>query len=433
MCKEVSREIADPGQLKELIDWHDAALAFVQQTQPGKGGKSKRLHRVSAFKFLLSLDVSLKVCCGHGLSAFIHTPEQIDAAVHGQQKLPVLALAMDQGSSGFAASFFCHHFLKLQLCPLWDPSHRCSRDIELAYSQCGLLEVVHLFKIALNVNYGPFDGASFWRKLQEEASNYCAGYGPTCPLFQQLWPEIAQAMGYTEAEQFDTYFQRVFFEGIPESPAFGLKGPRLQTARWHSFLDVFRFWREHLPLRKLILTYHGIMEGWLLKKAGFVQSQGAPKGPVHEDAAKKSTSASVEGPDARLWANCANSLHVALLILMDPALLRRADIMWGLAKPLRDWHSDQSVFLRSPSHSVRFYVAMAEGQALGAIGGIFSCMKWVGLQGMGFVTSLTPALSALEAGSPEVLDEDSWMQLAGKLALLLAKHRFCGAPVPYNK
>ena len=403
----------------------------MQQTQPSKAGKGKRLHRVSAFKFLLSLDVSLKACCGHGLSSFIIAPELIDAAVHGQQKLPVLALAMDQGSSGFAAAQFCNHSLKLMLCPLWDPSHRCSRDIELAYSQAGLLEVVHLFKIALNVNYGPFDGASFWRKLQEEASNYCAGYGTSCPLFQQLWPEIAEAMGYTPAEQFDTSFQSEFFDGIPESPAFCLKGPKLQTARWHSFLDVFKFWRGYLPLRKLVLTYHGIMEGWLLKKAGLIQSQGAPKGPVHEDTAKKSTSANAESQDARLWANCANSLHVALLILMDQSLLRKADIMWGLAKPLREWHSDQSVFLRSPAHSVRFYVAMAEGQALGAIGEIFKSMGWSGLQGMGFVTNPIPAHSALGTESPEVLDEDGWMQLAGKLALLLAKHRFCGALVSY--
>ena len=386
---------------------------------------------MSALKFRLSLDVSLKACCGHGMGPFTLSPELIDAAVNGQQKLPVLALAMDQGSSGFAAAQFCNHSLKMMLCRLWDPSHRCSRDIELAYSQAGLLEVVRLLKIAPNVNYGRFDGASFWRKLQEEASNHTAGYVTSCPLFQQLWPEIAEARGYTPAEQFDTSFQSELFDGIPGSPAFCLKGPKLQTARWHSFLDVFEFWKGYLQLRNLVLTYHRIMEGWLLKKTGLVQSQGALKGPVHEDTAKKNTSANAEGPGARLWAKCANSLHVALLILMGQSLLRRACIMWGLASPLREWYSDQSAFLRSPAHSVIFYVAVAWAQALGAIGEIFNCMEWVGLQGMGFVTSLTPAHSALGTESPEVLDEDSWMQLSGKLAFLLAKHRFCGAPESY--
>ena len=179
---------------------------------------------------MMCLDNTLSSCCGYSLGAYIFNKPQTDEAARSQVRLPVLALTQDQGSTGFSVVFFAHLVLKMQLAPLLDPSHRCVRDIEPAFAQCGLAENVHLMKIALNTKYGPWDGAAFWRKRQEEVGNYTRGQHHTCPLFQHPWPAIAAAEGTSQTDKLDAAFQAEYFRGICDSPAFSQKGPRLQPA-----------------------------------------------------------------------------------------------------------------------------------------------------------------------------------------------------------
>ena len=201
MCREVYREIIAPAGIKETMsDWHAAALVVVQEIHTANL-KSKKLFKSSAYKFLFALDNSLSVCCGHALFAYRFTRHEIDAAIAEKRGLPTLALTMDQGSAGFAAVCFMHYVLPLQLAPLWDPSHRCIRDIELAFNRAGLSEVVFRMKIGLNSNFGPFEGAPFWRKQQEDVDNFTKGHCHHDPLFQQEWPAIAAASGLGHAER----------------------------------------------------------------------------------------------------------------------------------------------------------------------------------------------------------------------------------------
>jgi hypothetical protein len=283
-------------------------------------------------------------------------------------------------------------------------------------------------KIALNSNFGPFEGASFWRKQQEEVENFTNGHCHHDPLFQQEWPAIAAASGLGRAESIDDDVQAQFFSTMQNSPAFTTKGPRLQPSRWHSFLDVYEHWRPYLPLRRLVLTYHGIMEGWVLRLPGACVFQNTGPANRQEDAPKAPTSIVANAAvTAKLWKVCANTLHVSLMILLDLDVLRKCEIMWQMSRPLREWHADQAMLLRSPAESILYNIAQASGQAAHSISAILGGMTWMPLAKMGFATALKPVHDTLALESPEVAEEDEWMMLVSKLGLLLIKHRFCGA------
>lgn len=413
-----------PFEQSRLVDFSGAALAAIRNDTILP--KARKIYRVHAFKYLLALDNTMQTLCGYSFNAFMHTRHDIDEAVQASKKLPILSIAMDQGSSGFSATFFCQSVLGLMLAPLWDPSHRCVRDIELAFNHTGLSECVLLLKVALNTNFGPWDGSAFWRKQQEEVVNYTNGQCHVCPLFQRHWADIAAAGGLTLADTMDAHVQAEYFRSMPSSAAFTSKGPRLQPSRWHSFLDVYAYWKPFLPVRKLVLLYHAIMEGWVLRVPGAYKVK-APTIHPHEDPKKATTKLTDQQNAAKLYSLCNNTLHVSLVLLQDPDLMRKCDIMLHLCSPLRQWHGDQACFLRSAQLSVQYCVAQSLGQPLGSIGAVLQGLKWENLCNMGFTLALSPATLAVGEDSPEVFVEDEWMALAARLSLVLAKHRFSGS------
>ena len=145
------------------------------------------------------------------------------------------------------------------------------------------------------------------------------------------------------------------FSTMQNSPAFTTKGPRLQLSRWHSFLDVCEHWRPYLPLRRLVLTYHGIMEGWVLRLPGACVFKNTGLANRQEDAPKAPTSILANAAViAKLWKLCANTLHVSLVILLDLNVLGKCEIMWQMSRPQREWHADQAMLLRSPAESILY-------------------------------------------------------------------------------
>ena len=144
--------------LKE--QWAEAAGQFVEDATVHD--KPPKFNKVKAKDCAVALDNMLVSCTGRGLAAFTLPvpglgPVQGEVKVGDKRKrpqtliieglastmqqaatpeaiadLPVLGLAIDQGSDMWAVTFFCLNVLHMNLCVLFDSSHAVWNDCRLA-------------------------------------------------------------------------------------------------------------------------------------------------------------------------------------------------------------------------------------------------------------------------------------------------------------
>eukprot|EP00974_Lingulodinium_polyedra_P061487 5933651-Lingulodinium_polyedra.AAC.1 len=79
---------------------------------------------------------------------------------------------MDQGSPGYAASWFLSFHLKTRSFFLMDIFHREWNDCAGAIKGSGLWWVVLLTTVTYNLCYGPWEGAAWFEKLRAGALEY---------------------------------------------------------------------------------------------------------------------------------------------------------------------------------------------------------------------------------------------------------------------
>lgn len=85
--------------------------------------------------------------------------------------------------------------LKILMEPLYDPSHRVSNDILMGANVAGF-PVLLAMKLCYSLNYGPWDGAKWWRAAQESLRDALANFSPELqPLWASLLQHVAQSSG----------------------------------------------------------------------------------------------------------------------------------------------------------------------------------------------------------------------------------------------
>ena len=89
--------------------------------------------------------------------------------------LPVLGLAIDQGSDMWAVTFFCLNVLHMNLCVLFDSSHAVWNDCRLAIqSTPGLNMQMLMILLILNLNVGAFESANWFNQVREGSAHFVA-------------------------------------------------------------------------------------------------------------------------------------------------------------------------------------------------------------------------------------------------------------------
>ena len=173
----------------ERAEWHDRAKHFLKQLSGVEEDTAvpqgvAHLERVGAYNFLVAIDNQLQDLRSSGLKLFAPTPSDSLQAICQR---PTLIVTADQDSKGFCASWFTQYELKLRVWHTWDPCHRVHNDIMDAASASGLRHVIVLGTILFNVAHGPWQGAAFFRQMQEEARNYAsmAGKRPCVPILRE--------------------------------------------------------------------------------------------------------------------------------------------------------------------------------------------------------------------------------------------------------
>eukprot|EP00974_Lingulodinium_polyedra_P087861 8519757-Lingulodinium_polyedra.AAC.1 len=103
-----------------------------------------------------------------------------------------LTLVMDEGSVGFAGTWFLLHGWKVRLLPVRDPHHREWNDVKLAIADSSLWWVVLLGGILFNLPFGPWANQAFFHKLQEAARFYFSEAQPHDMLFEAFFDSICR-------------------------------------------------------------------------------------------------------------------------------------------------------------------------------------------------------------------------------------------------
>ena len=411
---------------------HEFLASFADQEVNENEQKHRTLkgQRRKARQFLQALDHGLLTSTGVGLKHFVPDPLAADTQLDINQPGPlnILSLSIDQGSVGWAASWYAMLHLKAALVLHIDPSHRCHNDLQLAYKASGLWGHMVLTSILYNFSYGPFDGAAWLEQSKTAAEEFAAHGGPQDELFQSYVGAIARDMGLEDDIGSEGFCENIFSHFV-EAECFSKKGPQVKLSRWMSWLDAAAYHDKFWHCRLVAFIYWGIIQGWASKgqRCGIIKplqvnasiADDAPKVPVPQG----------DKEAAELRQKCSNTMHVCAQVYSDPVCQQKGRICVRLSAPTRLWHGTQNKHNRSPDSCKEeaYKAAMGIGW-MGALAETAQMLKDAGaLEFCGFTTNYgTTSLKALDLKHPLVAEEDEMARLFSSLATNILRFRTRG-------
>lgn len=430
----LATEGTNPSLLPEKEWWDSALRCFLAGEVGGQRGNPK-MQRIATHTFLVALNHVLKVCTGHGLEQYrtASTPLEpgvvlSDPNIDERRKTlgdAILTVAIDQCSVGWSAVICLMYALRLRVVPIFDPSHRCWNDVELAIGSSNLWDVILLVTLLLNLNYGPWEGAGWWRELQEAGTAYMKAVGDWwCPAFRHFLKSIARDRGEEHMLGDESWVQSVWAELC--SVATNCKGPKVALCRWMQWLDSFRWLDPMWHSRTLVMLYWGLSLGHVTGsfETKVLKLQGLQT-PAENHGHQ--TMKAVEATQKQVRDLGKNTLHVALLLHMEPTLQRRARIIVTVAAPIRAWFTQQAKTLNNSGAIRLWYCQQASGAGLDSLLDVFAVMRQPKLLNyMGFTTSLSqlpPNLGAEPDQHFVIRVEDLWLGRVAQFQFHLVRHR----------
>lgn len=249
-----------------------------------------------------------------------------------------------------------------------------------------------------------------------------------CPLLRENLRAIAEERGELHLLGDPAYPQNMLDMMLdPDGRVVGTRGPRLNLTRWMSWFDCISYWWGLCNMRLVVLLYWGLTTGVLTQCPGscILKLAGSGKASKPESAAASMREANAA--TRNLYDASKNQLHVGLVVLMDPSLLRRQRIAFWVCAGVRKWHGDQRKALKCAESVLHFYRDQAASQAyyepLYHAFGVFQQTE--ALRSMKFVTSLAdlPRDHGIDDGHPMVRSEVAAMEQAMRLAFCVVGQR----------
>jgi hypothetical protein len=430
------------AELARCKSWFNSGVRrFLDHEGLEKGDIPAKLHRRPTYSYLLSLDHILKLLTGQGLERFakplaapdaVTMQQAMPGALQGNlgtkplalEQTPVLSVAMDQCSVGVSAASFCNFHLGLRVEPIYDPAHRTWNSERAGLISAGFFEMVLLFTLPYNLNYGPWLGSAWWRHIQGAAREYKSQAGAIDdPLFRRFLPKIAADRMEGDMVTDPLWVQERWAD-LGRTRATESKGPKMALCRWYSFQDCFRYWDPHHHTRLLCMLYWAISSDLLTEESESRSLALKPLKIISE--AEKVTMREARMKTTSLHAQGKNQLHVATLVLLNGNLQRQGRLAYTMMTHMRRHHSHQTESMRSPAACWKWYAEMACGSALEPLLGTFRALADPAeLQYMFFALSPAelPLASGAELGGPLTEDENRWATDALLLACHLTWHR----------
>jgi hypothetical protein len=281
MMAEHSQVLPDNGQVAALSILHgddDDYQEVVQHKlmfeskvrafllkEGGEGVKQQKVERTTTYWTLMALNSALARCTTQGLEQFSYSPgadqqQQHRSVVHGAFP-PSLFAATDQATVCLSSMCYARYQLRLMAEHIPDPSHRAHNDLSDALKATRpFWDVILLLGIPANVNYGPWQGAGFWRQVQETTENRLRdAQDPMLdPLYASLLPRILHDKGDPPECLGSTEWLHETWSELGGSVLSSSKGPKLALCRWMSALECITYWDKFFHQRVFLLMVWGL-------------------------------------------------------------------------------------------------------------------------------------------------------------------------------
>lgn len=191
------------GQAEEVAAevemWRKLALSYWQGATDKHEGHdpAKKLKRVKSCSWLVASEAMLRHVLGiNGWLAFQVKKRQEDPFPPHPDSWPGVSVVIDQGSDGWCAGNFMCNKLLLNTTIIKDGAHRAWNDVCLALKESSLWFLIVSFNCVCSVDNGPWQDSRWFVEAQEASRTYCElSKGASCPLWQVLYPKIAQDRG----------------------------------------------------------------------------------------------------------------------------------------------------------------------------------------------------------------------------------------------
>ena len=414
---------------------------------PGGGGTGQKLPRAASGRagattlvrkaagdYLQALDKSLLDTTGQGLAAFGPDPEAL-AASQGPTRRPTLVLHQDEGSPGFALSWYILYHLKLRAVVVRDVYHREWNDIKLALKGAKCWWAVLLTTVSLNLAYGPFEGGTWFRKLVEGAEDLFARTTAADPLFCRLYEGLCKDRGMQPTG--DPLEKVALLAELETSPLFEAKGKRVALNRWFSWLAAAKDQDAQWHLKLWVILHIGQGSGLYKKRDDMpvFRATAAPPRPTQtaddptaagraQARATSSAASASSAPPAdteakapvvkddkevqELRGKSQNTLFLAAEVLAREGLQSLVRLVVALVNPIFDEHSQNAREIRGPEASRAWYLEAAKGRHLEVLGQVAKALEEVPtLEALGYDCHFDPARAKhLALGHPDVVKDD---------------------------
>jgi hypothetical protein len=376
----------------EKQNWATKARSFCEQraegeTLPQRRQRMKRaiftIPRLAAYDVVKGLERALLAGCGHGFEKFDSlrlledtgmtaqpVTEDARAALQAMSLPPcVLGVVADQEGKQWAGFNFLEKKLQLNLVPLRDPFHRMWNDFGAAVHKGGFSPVYHHSLFTFNIAYGPFQRSAFFQEMIDMAADLAQTMEGNNPLLLKFWPRILADQGMQDSFGDDTGFaaRTRFVERMQLNKSFTIKGPKVSTSRWFSWVRAFDVWDAEWNTKALGLTALALDKAWCLTIEDMMDSLTTEEMPSVE--AKGSGSRAKEKDTSKanidkMRVKAANSLHAVGRLLCDTEFHTKVKLLALCSRPMYSAYSRLVQALRAPRACVQTYIE-------------WSCWRWV--------------------------------------------------------
>lgn len=284
---------------------------------------------------------------------------------------PMLALITDEGSKFFACCWFLTGGLKLRTVWLRDPFHRGWRDWNLAVDHSGWKAVKYQGCLIMNLRHGPWLSSSWWQQTLDGAELHLQESNMNDELFNVFYmPMLRDRRLAGEVGVGSPDHMAALRASVCASKIFQTKGDKVAMRsfwKWiRSMKEFLPHWHEFL----MTLLVLGLKSGWF--KNGQVPylhgdaAAGAVEVPeVRGDDVDAAPSASGCNDDKtlkQLRDSCANSCHVAAVLLASDQLHFACKVISELSEPLQIAHDLHVQQMKGAESVELYYIGCAQGE-----------------------------------------------------------------------
>lgn len=356
-----------------LQSWKRKADDWLSRSSAGDAeatGEKRTKYRKKSYEWLLGTERQFQAVLAEGWGRFVISDEQFES--FDPFRWPHITVSPDQGSDGVCSLGFLSRAKRINVSVAWDPSHAVWNDFRGALRWSDLHSFQLLLVVVYNMSYGPWSEARWFHEVRQGLREYLRlteGAPDRCPLFCFLAEAIACDRQHSAQEGLQQDVMELH-EDLRSAACFWQKGDKVSMCRFFGAHRAAKSFDRTWHSRLLGVVFVGLQLGILDK--GSMASLLAQKFKPAPESTEPHRTPMPRGQDEvkQLRAACANTLHLAAVVLADGHNQDVQRMITSIADPLEAWHSAQNRFLRSAGNAAQWTLEQVSGQYWAHLKGI---------------------------------------------------------------